>query len=72
MYRKAEFASLSPSDFELPLSGNLSADNRWVKMAQVIPWSEFESEYAENFPTEMGAPARVHLNECECVTKELK
>jgi IS5 family transposase len=27
-------------------------------MAQVIPWSEFESEYAENFPTEKGAPAK--------------
>ena len=27
-------------------------------MAQVIPWSEFESEYAQNFPTEMGAPAK--------------
>jgi hypothetical protein len=26
-------------------------------MAQVIPRSEFESEYAENFPTEIGAPA---------------
>ncbi|EGK85806.1 IS5 family transposase [Microcoleus vaginatus PCC 9802] len=58
MYKKAEFASLSPSDFELPSCGKLSASNRWVKMAQVIPWSEFESEYAENFPTEMGAPAK--------------
>jgi hypothetical protein len=27
-------------------------------MAQLIPWSEFESEYAENFPTVMGAPAK--------------
>jgi hypothetical protein len=27
-------------------------------MAQIIPWSEFESEYAEKFPTEMGAPAK--------------
>jgi hypothetical protein len=27
-------------------------------MAQLIPWSEFESDYAENFPTEMGAPAK--------------
>ena len=27
-------------------------------MAQLIPWSEFESEYAQNFPTEMGAPAK--------------
>ncbi len=27
-------------------------------MAELIPWSEFESEYAENFPTEKGAPAK--------------
>ena len=27
-------------------------------MAQVIPWSEFESEYAENFPTEKGLRAK--------------
>jgi Transposase domain (DUF772). len=26
-------------------------------MAELIPWSEFEAEYAENFPTEKGAPA---------------
>ena len=27
-------------------------------MTQLIPWSEFESEYAENFPTEMGLRAK--------------
>jgi len=27
-------------------------------MAQLIPWSEFESEYAQNFATSMGAPAK--------------
>jgi hypothetical protein len=27
-------------------------------MAELIPWSEFEAEYAENFPTEMAAPAK--------------
>jgi len=27
-------------------------------MAELIPWSEFEAEYAENFPTEMGVPAK--------------
>ena len=27
-------------------------------MAQLIPWSEFESDYAENFPTEMGLRAK--------------
>lgn len=58
MYRKAELTSSHPSDFELPFEGRLSEDNRWVKMAQLIPWSEFESDYAKNFPTEMGAPAK--------------
>ena len=36
----------------------MSADNRWVKMGELIPWSEFESEYAENFPTEKGLRAK--------------
>ena len=58
MYRKVELAPKPPSEFELPFGGSLSPDNRWVKMAQLIPWSEFESEYAQNFPTEMGAPAK--------------
>ena len=58
VYIKAELAPASPSDFELPSCGRLSSDNRWVKMAELIPWSEFEVEYAENFPTEMGAPAK--------------
>jgi len=58
VYRKAELAPSPPSEFELPFGGRLSADNRWVKMAQIIPWDEFESEYAANFPTEKGAPAK--------------
>ena len=58
MYKKAELASSPPSEFELPFGGKLSADNRWVKMAKIIPWSEFEAEYAQNFPTEKGAPAK--------------
>jgi hypothetical protein len=58
VYRKVELAPKPPSEFELPFGGSLSPDNRWVKIAQLIPWSEFESEYAQNFPTEMGAPAK--------------
>jgi transposase, IS5 family len=27
-------------------------------MAQIIPWDEFESEYAANFPGEKGAPTK--------------
>jgi hypothetical protein len=58
VYRKAELAPSPPSDFELPFEGRLSVDNRWVKMAELIPWSEFEAEYAENFTNYMGAPAK--------------
>ncbi len=36
----------------------MAADNRWVQLAQLIPWSEFEQEYAQNFETEMGPPAK--------------
>jgi len=54
VYRKAELAPSPSSEFELPFGGRLSADNRWVKMAQLIPWSE----YAQNFPSEKGAPAK--------------
>ena len=58
MYKKAELASSPPSEFELPFGGRLSADNRWIKMGELIPWSEFESEYAKNFPTEKGLRAK--------------
>ena len=58
MYRKADQPKLTPENFELPFSGKLSSDNRWVIMAELIPWSEFEEQYAENFSEKMGAPAK--------------
>jgi transposase, IS5 family len=27
-------------------------------MAELVPWEEFEEEYAQNFAEEMGAPAK--------------
>ena len=58
MYRKVEQAPSPAADFELPNGCVLAADNRWVIMAKIIPWSEFEVEYAQNFVTEMGPPAK--------------
>jgi transposase, IS5 family len=58
VYTKAELVPLEPLDFELANGCKLSADNRWVKITQLIPWSEFEAEYTENFPTSLGAPAK--------------
>ncbi|NQE38579.1 hypothetical protein E5S67_06364 [Microcoleus sp. IPMA8] len=58
MYRKVEQAPSSTEDFELPFGGKLAEDNRWVMLAQLIPWVEFEQEYAQNFETEAGPPAK--------------
>lgn len=58
MYRKVEQPQNPPEKFELPFEGKLSESNRWVIMAQLIPWSEFEGEYASIFSEEMGAPAK--------------
>ncbi len=58
MYRKSNQSELTPENFELPVAMQLSPDNRWVIMAKLIPWSEFESEYAEKFSEKMGAPAK--------------
>ncbi len=58
MYRKSNQWELTPEKFELPVSIELSSQNRWVIMAELIPWSEFESKYAENFSEKMGAIAK--------------
>ena len=58
MYRQVETSFMLPEKFEFPNGGKLSEDNRWVIMAKLIPWSEFEEEYAKNFSVDIGAPAK--------------
>ncbi|BAZ27632.1 transposase (plasmid) [Cylindrospermum sp. NIES-4074] len=58
MYRKEQKQDTPPEEFELPFGGKLAADNRWVMLAEIIPWSEFEAEYAAIFTEETGAPAK--------------
>jgi len=57
MYRKASSSLTPPENFELPFEGKLSQDHRWGIMANLIPWDEFEEEYAKNFACDIGAPA---------------
>jgi IS5 family transposase len=46
-------------NFYLPFGGKLRSDNRWVKLAKLIPWHEFEGLYVRTLAgTGMGAPAR--------------
>ena len=58
MYRKEEECQITAEKFELPFQGKLSKDNRWVIMSDLIPWEEFEAEYASFFSEGMGAPAK--------------
>ncbi len=47
-----------PKTYELPFEGKLSEENRWVMMAELIPWAKFEEEYAKNFSPKKGAKAK--------------
>jgi len=57
MYRKPSLQK-TIDDFILPFSGKLSAENRWVQLAQLIPWDEIEKEYAFMFPSDRGNVAK--------------
>lgn len=47
-----------PDDFFLPFGGKLNKENRWVKLAIIIPWLDFEYKYRSNFkPSHTGEQA---------------
>ncbi|MGG6295073.1 hypothetical protein ACQ4M4_11820 [Leptolyngbya sp. AN02str] len=43
MYRRSTPGQLSLENFYLPFGGKLLGENRWVKLAQLIPWEAFGS-----------------------------
>jgi hypothetical protein len=49
MYRKQDRNQLGMEEFFLPFGGRLSADNRWVKLAKLMPWDMIEDLYAKSF-----------------------
>ena len=48
MYRKTCQTQELP-EIGLYFAGRLNPENRWVKMADLVPWEEVESEYARHF-----------------------
>lgn len=57
MYRANRQSELP--DFYLPFGGKLDPENRWVKLANIIPWHLVEQDYRANFASSgMGAPAK--------------
>ena len=58
MYRRGHRDQLSFEDFFLPFGGKLAGDNRWIKLAELIPWDDLEDDYAAQFCNGFGAPAK--------------
>jgi len=45
-------------NFYLPFSGKLSGENRWIILAEHIPWQRIEQQYSERFSKDEGCPAK--------------
>lgn len=40
-----------------PFGGRLNEDNRWLRIAELVPWEELEDEYRKHF-SDVGRPAK--------------
>ncbi len=58
MYRKDNPHQMKFQNFYLPFGGELDGENRWVIMAEQIPWQKIEQKYCEIFSTDDGCPAK--------------
>lgn len=64
---KFKYKQIQFEDFGQPTGMNLTADNRWVKKAETIPWDEIEQRYAKLFVNHKGnvaKPLRLALGAC--------
>ena len=58
MYKSIDKLQHSFLDFNQPMGLHMNPDNRWIKMADCIPWDKFEIKYAELFPSDIGNVAK--------------
>jgi len=58
MYRSTEYKHNANKNWEFPIGCNLDENNRWLILAKLIPWAEFEKEYAIIFHEKIGSPAK--------------
>jgi IS5 family transposase len=56
MYQKKNTRQRTIEDFFLPFGGKLRSDNRWVMLADMIPWELIDSLYAEHFSKSRTGP----------------
>jgi len=58
MYRKDNPHQLTFENFYLPFGGHLRGDNRWIILADQIPWDQIEDAYGKLFCDDNGCPAK--------------
>ena len=58
LYKPIDKLQHSFLDFNQPLGLHMNPDNRWIKLADRIPWDEFEIKYARLFPSDTGNVAK--------------
>ena len=58
MYQKDAPHQLTFENFYLPFGGHLRGGNRWVILADQIPWDQIEDAYGELFCDDNGCPAK--------------
>ena len=57
MYYQEDRDQLSIEEFFQPFGGRLRKDNRWVRLAAIMPWEYIEKVYKQNLSEETGRPA---------------
>lgn len=58
MYKPVDKLQHSFLDFNQPLGLKMNPENRWVRLADSIPWELLETKYAELFPGDTGNVAK--------------
>ncbi len=58
MYKATNESQPNFQDFNQPLGLKMNPENRWIKMADQIPWEQFEEKYAALFPSNTGNVAK--------------
>ena len=56
MYRRKDRKTIPLFPELFPFGGKLNENNRWLRIAELIPWEELEEEYAKHF-SDLGRPA---------------
>ena len=58
MYKSSDKSQPTFLDFNQPMGLHMNPDNRWIKMADSIPWDVFEKKYKRLFKVKTGNVAK--------------